>query len=154
MGLVDKARNRLAKSHLLLDLARLHDRPVEIGLLERIAEPVFELAEHIGARMERHRSPDRRRHGSKLVEAVTVITVGMGDDHAVEAADVGAQQLLAKVGPAIDQHALTRACHQDRGAQAGIARLIGVALAPFVADLGDSGRRPAAENSDFHAALY
>jgi hypothetical protein len=63
--------------------------------------------------MKRHRSADRRRHWAKLVEAVTVIAMGVSDDHAVETPDLGAQQLLAKIRPAIDQHALIRAFYQD-----------------------------------------
>ena len=71
---------------------------------------------------------------------------------ASSAADLGREQLLAKVRPAIDQDPLAAALDQDRGAQARIARLVRVALAPVVADLRDAGRRPAAEDPDLHAA--
>ena len=63
------------------------------------------------------------RHRPKLVDAVAMVAMRMGDDDAVEAADVRREQLLAKVRPAIDQQALAGAFDQDRGAQAAIARL-------------------------------
>ena len=58
---------------------------------------------------------------------MAMVAMGVGDDHAVEAADLGREQLLAKVGPAIDEHALAGAFDQDRRAQAVIARLSGIA---------------------------
>ena len=81
-----------------------------------------------------------------------MVAVGVGHDHAVDPRDLGREQLLAKIGPAVDQHPLAAALHQDRGAKAGVAWLVRVALAPFVADLGNAGRRPAAQNADFHAS--
>ena len=67
--------------------------------------------------------------------------------------DLGREQLLAKVRSAIDEHSLAGAFDQDRGAQAWIARLVGIALAPVVPDLRHAGRRPAAENPDLHAGF-
>ena len=102
--------------------------------------------------MQRHRAADRLRYRPKLVDAVAMIAVGMGDDHPIEAADIGRKQLLAKVGTTIDEHAFAGAFDQDRSAQPSIARLIRIALAPLVPDLRDAGRRPAAEDPDLHAA--
>jgi hypothetical protein len=39
--------------------------------------------------------------------------MSVGDYHAVNASDLDAQQLLAKVGPAIDQHPLAGAFDKD-----------------------------------------
>jgi hypothetical protein len=75
---------------------------------------------------------------------VAVIAMGMGDDHAVEAADFRRQQLLAQVRTAVDQHALAGALDEDRAPQAIIARLLRIAQPPLVPDLGDASRRPAA----------
>src|SRR5207342_329436 len=55
--------------------------------------------------------------------------------------------------PAIDEDVFSCAFDQDRRAHPVIARLIRVALPPDIADLGDPGRRPAAENPGFHAAF-
>src|SRR6476646_8705298 len=74
------------------------------------------------------------------------------DDHPVEPVHLRRQQLLSQVGPAIDQHPLAAAFHENRAAQARVSRFGGIALAPFVTDLRDSGRCPAAENPDLHAA--
>ena len=82
-----------------------------------------------------------------------MIAVRVSDDDAGELLDLRGEQLLPKVGPAIDQHALAGALDQDRGAQARVARLGGIALAPLVPDLRHAGRRAAAEDPDLHACL-
>ena len=93
--------------------------------------------------MDRDRAANCLRDRPKLVDAVAMVTMGMGDDDATEATDFGRQQLLAKIRSAIDQHSFSGAFDQDRSAQAAIARLLRIAPAPFVANLRDSGRRPA-----------
>ena len=152
MGLIDEADRRLPEGHRIHDLARLEDRTVEIGLVERIAEALFEFVDHLATGMKRHGTADGRGHRPKLVDPVTMVAVGVGHDHAVDPRDFGREQLLTKIGPAVDEHPLPAALHQDRGAKAGVAWLLRVALAPFVADLGNAGRRPAAQNADFHAS--
>jgi hypothetical protein len=42
-----------------------------------------------------------------------MIAVSVRDDYAVEAPDLDCKQLLAKVGPAIDQHAFAGTLNQD-----------------------------------------
>src|SRR6476659_8107985 len=103
--------------------------------------------------MKRHRSTNRLGDGPQLIDPIAMIAMHVRDDEAVEVIYPGREQLLAQVRTAIDEHPLLVAFDKDRGAQAGISRLLGIALTPFVADLGNAGRRPAAENSDFHAAL-
>ena len=152
--LVDEARSRVAEAQLVAELARLDDRPVEIGLRESIAEALLELVEHVGARVERQRAIDRLRDRPELVDPVAMVAMGVRDDDAVETAHFGSQQLLPKIGPAIDEHALAAAFDQDRGSQPIIARLGGIALAPVVADLRNPGRRPAAENSNLQRSPW
>ena len=41
--LVDEAHAGVSEAKLLLELARLGDRPIEVGLREHIGEPQFEL---------------------------------------------------------------------------------------------------------------
>src|SRR4051812_11326417 len=84
---------------------------------------------------------------------MTMVTVGVGDDDAIEPVHLRGEQLLAKVRAAIDQHALAGALDQDRRPQAIIARLTGIALAPFVPDLRHARRGAAAEDTNLHAAL-
>ena len=64
---------------------------------------------------------------------------------------ISVKELPAEVRSAIDQHALSGALDQDRCPQAVVARLLGIALAPIVADLRNAGRRSAAQDPDFQA---
>jgi len=143
MGLVDEARDGLSEAELLPNLASVDDGPIEIRLLERVAEAAPEFVEHLATRIKRHWAPDRGRHRAQLVDAVAMIAMSVGHDHAVQPGHLGAQQLLTKVRPAVDEHAVAGAFYEDRGPEARIARLGGVALSPFIADLGNTGRRPA-----------
>src|SRR5258705_6889344 len=131
---------------------RLDDRPVKFGAREGIGEALLEPRERLGAAVQRDSVTERLGDRAEVIDAVHVVAMVVRDDHRVDLADIRGEQLLAKVGPAVDENALSTAFDQDRRAHAGVARLIGVALPPIVADLGDSGRRPAAENADFHAS--
>jgi hypothetical protein len=77
----------------------------------------------------------------------------MCDDDAREAAYPGTEELLTKIGTAIDKHVLAGAFDQDRGPEARIAGLVRIAHAPFVADLRDTSGCPAAQYANFHAAF-
>ncbi len=66
---------------------------------------------------------------------MAMIAVRVGDNHAVELAYFGLEQLLAKIRPAIDEHALSRALYEDGGSQAVVAWFVRIALAPVVPDL-------------------
>ena len=81
-----------------------------------------------------------------------VIAMVVSDDDRVEPPDLSRKELLAEIRPAIDQDVRAAAFDQDRRAQAAVARLRGVALAPVIADFGDTGRRPAAQYADFQAS--
>ena len=105
----------------------------------------------MSARVERHCSANRLSDGPELVNAVTVVAVRVCDNDAVQASDLGRQQLLAQVRPAIDKHALAGTFDEDRSPQSIIPRFIGIAVAPFVPDFRHACRRPAAENPDLQA---
>src|SRR5207253_7905801 len=127
--LVDEPDPSVAEPQLVADFLRRHDRPVEIRLLKRVSEAQPEVVEDVAARIKRHRTTGRLGYRPKLVDAVAMIAVGVGDDHAVERADASSKQLLAQVGTAIDQDAFAGAFDQDRRAQALIPGLAGITLA-------------------------
>ncbi len=89
MGLVHKPCPALAKAQFRAELARLDDRPVEIRLLERVGEAQLQLVEYVAPCMERHRAADRLGYGPKLIDAVAMISMGVGHDDAFEMPDVG-----------------------------------------------------------------
>src|SRR5436305_10987199 len=103
--------------------------------------------------MQRHGTAERLRYWPKLVDPVTVIAVRVSHDQPIQAGDAGGEQLLAKVGATVDEQLRAGALDQDRGSQAIVARLIRVTLSPLVPDFRYARRRPAAENSDSHAAF-
>src|SRR5947209_19307254 len=65
---------------------------------------------------------------------------------------LGGEQWLTQVRPAVDQQAFAGAFDQNRGTQAGIARLVRIALSPFVPDLRHARRCAAAEDADLQGA--
>ena len=142
----------IAEAELGAKRSRLHDRPIEIRLLERISEAQLQFFQDRSAGVQRDRAPRGLRHWPQLIDAVTMVAVRVSDDHAVETPDPGRKQLLAKVRAAVDKHVLTGALNQGRGPEARIPRLGRVALAPVIPDLRHAGRRAATENADLHAA--
>src|SRR5690242_12412305 len=113
MRLVHKPHRGTSKLQLFAELACFGDGSIEVRLIEGIGEAQLELVEHVGAGMERHRTTDRLRHGAKLVDAVAMVAMGVRDDDSVEPSHSRREQLLPKIGPAIDQHALAAALDQD-----------------------------------------
>ena len=79
-----------------------------------------------------------------------MVGVRVGQQHAVEVAHVGADQLLADVGSDVDQHgrhaAVAGALDQQRAAAAAVARIGRIAGAPPLPDARHAGGRAAAED--------
>ena len=113
MRLVGEAHSRTSKAKLVAELPRLRDRSIKVRLSEHISEPELQLIQHVAARVKWHGTANRLRYRPKLVDAVAMVAVRMGDDDPVETADAGGKQLLAKVGPAVHEQALVRAFDQD-----------------------------------------
>src|SRR5207253_6593456 len=151
--LIDETDLRLAEGPVRAELVPFQDGPIEIGSGKGISEALFQARKGLAVGMQRHCVAQRRGDRPQVVETVAMIAMIVGDNHRVDPAQVGSEQLLTKVGAAIDQHPLPSAFDQDRRAQARVARLVRVALAPFITDLRDPGRRPATEDPDFHAGL-
>src|SRR4249919_715982 len=107
MRLVYETHHGLSEADMLLDLSAGDDRSVEVRLRKSIFEAQLQLVQYIPARMQRNRSADRLRHGPQLIDAVAMVAMRVRDDHAVKLADLGCEQLLAKVRPAVDQHPLS-----------------------------------------------
>ena len=85
----------------------------------------------------------------QIVDAVAMIGMVVGPDHRVDVGDVGVEQLVAQVGPGVDEDPRLLRVDQDRDAAAGVPRLGGIALAPVVADPRDARGRAAAEDRTF-----
>src|SRR4051794_25445534 len=83
---------------------------------------------------------------------MAMIAVRVRDDHGIQRADAGLEQLPAKVGPAVDEDLCPFAFDQNGGAQARVARLGGGAASPVIADLWEAGRRPAPQDPDSQSA--
>src|SRR5437764_12327286 len=122
MRLIDEAHPRLTEAKFLADPASLDDRSIEIGLIECVTEAKPKFGENVRPGIKRDRSADRLGNGPELVDAVAMVAMSMRDDHAVEAPNRGGKQLLAKVGPAVDQHPFAGTFDQDRPSLPGIAR--------------------------------
>jgi hypothetical protein len=56
--LVDEADAGVAETEFVAELARLHDRAVEIGCGEGVAEPLLELGDNVGTGVEPHGPAD------------------------------------------------------------------------------------------------
>src|SRR5688500_16138030 len=104
--------------------------------------------------MERYWALQHLRQGAQVVDPVAMVGMIMGDDQPVDPADITVEQLLAKVRAAIDQKGFAGAVEDDRRPCTAIARLVGVAFAPLIADFRHPGRRAAPEDADFHTATF
>jgi hypothetical protein len=87
---------------------------------------------------------------AELIDAVDVIGVIVGVDHAIQPADIGVEQLLAEIGGGIDKHRRLALRDQDRGPPAPIAGVFGVARPPPAADHRHAPCPAAAEDGDAH----
>ncbi len=88
---------------------------------------------------------------AQLVDAMGVVGMLMGAEHGIERVDAARQHLLAQIRRGIDQDArCARPCpaalEQQRAAQAPVARLLGIAGAPLIADARHAARRSAAQD--------
>ena len=92
------------------------------------------------------------RHQAQIVDAVHVIGMVVGVEHAIDPTDAGVEQLLAEVGRGVDQDrgvaARAVAFDQQRAAPAPILRVGGIARAPMIADPRHAAGRAAAENGE------
>src|SRR4051794_37998217 len=113
MRLIDEMRDSVSKPEFASQLTRVDYRSIEIRLLERISEAVLQLGEHRWAGVRRHGSAKRLRDRPQLIDSMAMIAMGVGNDHSVEEARFRCQQLLAKVGPAVDEYLTAAAFHQD-----------------------------------------
>src|SRR3954470_23026582 len=101
MRLVDEPHPRASEAKLVFELSRLRDRPIEVRLGEHISEPELQLIQHVAARVKWHGTANRLRYRPKLVNAVAMVAVSVGDDNSVEKTNTGGKQLLAKVGATV-----------------------------------------------------
>lgn len=152
MGLINEADECVTDCQLLSDFSSLHDRRIETGSSERITEPLFQPLQHIGPRVERH-GPAALRDGAKLVDPMAMIGMVVRDDDAIEVPNAGIQQLLADIGPAVDEEPLSGDLDQQSAPSPAVFRLVGVALAPIRADPRNAGRRSAAEDRQLQLGL-
>ena len=80
-------------------LSGLDDGPIELQRLERVGKPESQLRKDIAAGVDRDRPFDRLSNRPELIDAVAMVAVRVGDDHAIEPTDLRGKQLLAKSGP-------------------------------------------------------
>jgi hypothetical protein len=89
---------------------------------------------------------------AQLVDAMHVVGMVVGVEHAVRALDAGGQRLHAQIRTTIDEHAGGAVFDVDRGAIAAVARIVRIALAPLVSQPRHAARGATAENRHFHRA--
>jgi hypothetical protein len=120
------------------------------GLHEGIAEARDQRVGGIGIGPDRQPRPAVEDHHAQVVDSVHVVGMGMGIDHAVEQPDTGVEQLRPQVRRGVDQHPRRRvpldALHQQRAAEAVVAPVGRVAVAPMPAEPRHPARRAAAED--------
>lgn len=89
--------------------------------------------------MKRHFASSELCNLPKIVDTMAVIGVIMGNDDPIDVGPAGCKQLLAEIRSAVDQQRLAAAFDQDRRAGSTVPRLIGIAVAPIVADPRNTG---------------
>src|SRR5258706_14039059 len=112
--------------------------------LETIIEAATEKLKRARVRPNVDAATLRVRENAQIVDAVSVVGMIVGVDHAIDALDPSAQKLLAQVGGSIHQDdgapLRTDLLHQNGTSTPPVFRIIGIAGAPVVANAGDAGR--------------
>jgi hypothetical protein len=88
----------------------------------------------------------------KVIEAVDVVGMVVGDEDVVDTPHPGGDQLLAEVGPGIDQQPLFADRRQRGGAQPAVLRLGRIGAAPIVADPRHPGTGAGSKDAELHRA--
>src|SRR6476620_6232493 len=136
------------------DLVAIEDRRILAICrhLEAIGEALPELLSCQFVVVRRNASPPIVRHHAQFIDAVGMICIVMGVEHAVEPTYSNVEQLLAKVRRGVHQH-IGRALaafflHQHRTAPPAVLRVCRIACAPDIADPGHAAGRAAAEDGE------
>ena len=81
----------------------IEDWRIKRRAFERIAKSTDKPIEGFASRMEGDRPTHVLRDLPQIVDSVTMIGMVVGNDDGCEVRGFGIEQLLAKIGPAIDQ---------------------------------------------------
>ena len=119
---------------------------------EDIGKALADALEHGGVGIGWDRRHDQIVDGAEIVDAVDMVSVGVGVEQCVDLADAGIQALLAQVGAGVDQDALTPCLDEDGAAAATVARVGRAADGAVAADLRHARGGAAAQHRYAHAA--
>src|SRR2546428_12909120 len=104
----------------------------------------------MGGGMKRQWVANQSVDDTKIIYAVKMIGMRVGQYHRVEPRRAGVEHLLAQIGRGVDQERLAAAFHQERAAPPGVARIGRVAAAPVRADRRHAPGGAAAEQGCLH----
>src|SRR5215210_6287090 len=91
-------------------------------------------------------------HHAQIIDAVTMVGMIVGVEHAVEHAYLGVEELLAKIGRSIHEQRCRAVpalpFDENRAAPPLVFRISRIARPPMIADPGHAARRAAAEDGE------
>ena len=119
---------------------------------EDIGKALADALEHGSIGISWDRRHDQIVDGAEIVDAVDMVSVGVGVEQCVDLADAGVQALPAQVRAGIDQDALTPCLDEDGTAAATVARVGRAADGAVAADLRHARGGAAAQHRYAHAA--
>jgi hypothetical protein len=112
--LVDNAYLRTAEGQFRTDFDRFAYRTIEARRLEDVTEPSPEPLEHVGSAIEWDRLAQGLRDCPQFVDAMAMVGMIVGDDHAIDRRNLRLEQLLADVGPTVDKEPAAPTLEKDR----------------------------------------
>src|SRR5580704_5127534 len=122
----------------------------QLGLtVEDIRERASDNLKSLLVGVNRHRNLLPQIIGTNIIESHNVISVAMGEQDCVEACNVGAQGLLAKIGSCVDDDILAVARKEQGRAQAVVVRVWRSANGTVASERGNAHGRARAEYGDF-----
>ena len=128
------------------DVVQVEDRRIArpFGLDEDVPEAVDEPGLRRLVRPDGQAGALVEDDHAQIVDAVHMVGVAVGVNHAIEVADAFAQKLLAQIGRGVDQNAgcavAIIALDQQRTPGAGVFRIVRVAVAPVPAKARHAAR--------------
>jgi hypothetical protein len=113
MRLIDESENRPCQLHRFLDWNRIENRRIKRRSFKGISEPLDEAPQRFGPRVKRYGPLKPVCYLPKVIDAMAMIGVIVGDDDMVDRRHIGREQLLPEVRPAVDQQLLAPAFDQN-----------------------------------------
>jgi hypothetical protein len=101
-----------------------------------IAEAALQAGQRRGPRIARNRLAPLMKKSAQIIDAMAMVGMIVRSDNGIERPNITGETLATQIGRSVDQYREAPGFDYDRHAAAAIARIIGVTVAPIIANSG------------------